>query len=56
MEKKRICYLVSSLCNEGPVNVMYNIVKNIDFFKKKKERYEKEYIVCIAYRIIIFLL
>lgn len=33
MEKKRICYLVSSLCNEGPVNVMYNIIKNIDFLK-----------------------
>lgn len=33
MGKKRICYLVSSLCNEGPVNVMYNIIKNIDFLK-----------------------
>lgn len=26
-----ICFLVSSLCNEGPVNVMYNIVQNIDY-------------------------
>ena len=31
MKKIRICYLVSSLANEGPVNVIYNIVKYIDF-------------------------
>lgn len=31
MEKIKVCYLVSSLCNEGPVNVMYNIIKYIDF-------------------------
>lgn len=29
----RICFLVSSLCNEGPVNVMYNIIRYIDFSK-----------------------
>lgn len=29
--KIKVCYLVSSLCNEGPVNVMYNIIKYIDF-------------------------
>lgn len=32
-KKIRICYLVSSLCNEGPVNVMYNIITNLDFLK-----------------------
>lgn len=31
MSKIKICYLVSSLCNEGPVNVIYNIVKYINF-------------------------
>lgn len=31
MKKIKICYLVSSLCNEGPVNVMYNIIRYIDF-------------------------
>ncbi|ADQ78569.1 glycosyl transferase group 1 [Paludibacter propionicigenes WB4] len=33
--KISVCYVVSSLCNEGPVNVMYNIIKyiNFDFFK-----------------------
>ena len=31
MDKIRVCYLVSSLCNEGPVNVMYNIIRNLDF-------------------------
>lgn len=30
-----ICFLVSSLANEGPVNVMYNIIKYIDFNKFK---------------------
>ena len=29
--KMHICFLVSSLCNEGPVNVMYNIIQNIDY-------------------------
>lgn len=29
-DKIKICYLVSSLCNEGPVNVMYNIIKHLD--------------------------
>lgn len=31
MSKIHICYLVSSLCNEGPVNVMYNIIRYVDF-------------------------
>lgn len=35
MYKIHICYLVSSLCNEGPVNVMYNIIRYIDFDKFK---------------------
>nr|WP_321356177.1 glycosyltransferase family 4 protein [uncultured Draconibacterium sp.] len=30
-ERIKICYIVSSLANEGPVNVMYNIVNFIDF-------------------------
>jgi glycosyltransferase involved in cell wall biosynthesis len=30
-EKIKICYVVSSLANEGPVNVMFNIIKFIDF-------------------------
>lgn len=30
-DKIKICYLVSSLCNEGPVNVMYNIIKHLDY-------------------------
>lgn len=29
-EKIKICYVVSSLANEGPVNVMYNIINYID--------------------------
>lgn len=29
----KICFIVSSLCNEGPVNVMYNIIQFIDFSK-----------------------
>lgn len=33
--KISVCYVVSSLCNEGPVNVMYNIIKYIDFEKFK---------------------
>lgn len=33
MSKIHICYLVSSLCNEGPVNVMYNIIRYINFNK-----------------------
>ena len=32
-EKIKLCYIVSSLANEGPVNVMYNIIKYIDFEK-----------------------
>ena len=31
MHTTRVCFLVSSLCNEGPVNVMYNIIRYIDF-------------------------
>lgn len=31
MEKVKLCYLISSLCNEGPVNVVYNIIRYIDF-------------------------
>lgn len=31
--KIRLCYLVSSLCNEGPVNVIYNILQYIDYNK-----------------------
>jgi glycosyltransferase involved in cell wall biosynthesis len=27
----KVCFLVSSLANEGPVNVMYNIIKYMDF-------------------------
>lgn len=33
MSAIKLCYLVSSLANEGPVNVIYNIVKYIDFSK-----------------------
>lgn len=33
--KMHICFLVSSLCNEGPVNVMYNIIRNINFSEFK---------------------
>ncbi len=29
----RVCFVVSSLCNEGPVNVMYNIIQYMDFSK-----------------------
>jgi glycosyltransferase involved in cell wall biosynthesis len=31
--KKKVCFVVSSLINEGPVRVMLNIVKYIDFHK-----------------------
>lgn len=31
--KIKVCYIVSSLCNEGPVNVMYNIIRYMDFSK-----------------------
>ena len=31
MNKIKLCYLVSSLCNEGPVNVIYNILTEIDY-------------------------
>ena len=27
----KVCFLVSSLCNEGPVNVLYNIIRYMDF-------------------------
>lgn len=27
----KVCFIVSSLCNEGPVNVMYNIIRYMDF-------------------------
>ncbi len=27
----KVCFLISSLCNEGPVNVVYNILKYIDY-------------------------
>ncbi|MBB4037354.1 glycosyltransferase involved in cell wall biosynthesis [Dysgonomonas hofstadii] len=33
MNRIKICYLVSSLSNEGPVNVMYNIIKYINLEK-----------------------
>lgn len=29
--KQHICYLISSLCNEGPVNVLYNTLKYMDW-------------------------
>lgn len=31
--KTKICYLISSLANEGPVNVLYNIIRYLDFSK-----------------------
>ncbi|MBN2396210.1 MAG: glycosyltransferase [Candidatus Atribacteria bacterium] len=31
MSKIKLTYIVSSLANEGPVNVMYNIIKHIDY-------------------------
>lgn len=30
-DRTRICYLISSLCNEGPVNVVYNILSFMDY-------------------------
>lgn len=33
MKKIKLCYLISSLCNEGPVNVVYNIIRYIDYSK-----------------------
>ena len=27
----KVCFLISSLCNEGPVNVVYNILQHIDY-------------------------
>lgn len=27
----KVCFIVSSLCNEGPVNVIYNIIQYMDF-------------------------
>jgi len=30
-KKIKICYIISSLANEGPVNVLYNIIKYLDF-------------------------
>ena len=33
MKKIKLCYLISSLCNEGPVNVVYNIISYIDYEK-----------------------
>lgn len=30
MKKVKVCFLISSLCNEGPVNVVYNIIRYID--------------------------
>lgn len=32
-KKIKLCYLISSLCNEGPVNVVFNIIRYIDFTK-----------------------
>ena len=31
MNKIKVCYVISSLSNQGPPNVLYNIVKYIDF-------------------------
>lgn len=31
--KIKLCYLISSLCNEGPVNVVYNIIRYMDYSK-----------------------
>lgn len=33
MKKIKVCYVISSLANEGPTNVMYNIIKYMDFSK-----------------------
>ncbi|WP_418409963.1 glycosyltransferase [Alistipes sp.] len=29
--RQHICYIISSLCNEGPVNVLFNIIKYMDW-------------------------
>ena len=29
--KINVCYIISSLSNEGPTNVLYNIIKYMDF-------------------------
>ena len=31
MKKIKVCYVISSLSNQGPPNVLYNIVKYMDF-------------------------
>lgn len=33
MKKIKICYVISSLSNQGPPNVLYNIIKYMDFTK-----------------------
>lgn len=33
MKKIKVCYIISSLANQGPVNVLYNIIKYMDFTK-----------------------
>lgn len=33
MKKIRICYVISSLSNQGPPNVLYNIIRYMDFDK-----------------------
>lgn len=33
MRKIKVCYVISSLANQGPVNVLYNIIKYMDFSK-----------------------
>lgn len=33
MKKIKICYVISSLSNQGPPNVLYNIIKYMDFSK-----------------------
>ena len=31
MRKIKVCYVISSLANQGPPNVLYNIIKYMDF-------------------------
>lgn len=33
MKKIKVCYVISSLSNQGPPNVLYNIIKYLDFTK-----------------------
>lgn len=33
MKKIKVCYIISSLSNQGPPNVLYNIIKYMDFSK-----------------------